>query len=528
MSTFRLRMRFLHASIAVISLITVLFFCLWNIGYPSMRSHDESYHTKVIQEMHWSGDWIRLTMNGQPYFGKPPLKMWLTSIPLWLFGESNFSYRLLDGLAGAGTIIVTFLLALRLGVPLLAAWLSAFLLIASRSFLFDCRVRYGTQDSLLVFLISLAMYIAWDILQLLPFQDAETRRTLQKKVLVFSLLTGLAVCTKSAAGLLPAIVLVVHLLMEKKLFALLKLGLPVFVLATLVLLIPPGIYFVPRSIADPLTWHYVLGYDLKDRLLTTGFHRGPWYVYIAAIFRRGYIVNSTLAVLTFGYAMFTFGRPVHRFLFIWFLIPVAGFSLFKSRVEYYIAPAYPPFAILASILITTLFTAAGAAYRLALSGSRIAQVRTAAIVALLVLATYKTGIQLSKNTDAVLYPEPKLMFEIAATRIREQVKGDKQAQPSVLLYNLPWDLGPRINMRRIRNAIYLGFLHPYATTTGSIEELREFAERPGTRYVIAPVEEKDLILQSTNPASVEMITPGLFGVTEKPGMPIRWVAVRYN
>ncbi|MCC6954816.1 MAG: hypothetical protein IT290_11925, partial [Deltaproteobacteria bacterium] len=85
-----------------VAVITALacFFCLFRLGAWSFGDGDQTTHSKVVQEMVYSGDWWNPTNAGVPYYNKPPLKMWMVATIVSLFGETNFIYRSIDGTAG--------------------------------------------------------------------------------------------------------------------------------------------------------------------------------------------------------------------------------------------------------------------------------------------------------------------------------------------------------------------------------------------------------------------------------------------
>ena len=59
---------------------------------------DEGRYVGVAWEMMRSGAWLVPTLNGLPYFHKPPLMYWIDASGMWLFGPSAFSARLAPAL----------------------------------------------------------------------------------------------------------------------------------------------------------------------------------------------------------------------------------------------------------------------------------------------------------------------------------------------------------------------------------------------------------------------------------------------
>ena len=54
---------------------------------------DEGRYVGVAWEMMRSGDWLVPTLNGLPYFHKPPLFYWITAASMSLFGPHDWAAR---------------------------------------------------------------------------------------------------------------------------------------------------------------------------------------------------------------------------------------------------------------------------------------------------------------------------------------------------------------------------------------------------------------------------------------------------
>lgn len=65
---------------------------------------DETRYLSVAWEMRQDVDWIRLHLNGLPYFDKPPLLFWLINLMWSVSGISVWSARLAVLLSGAGCV----------------------------------------------------------------------------------------------------------------------------------------------------------------------------------------------------------------------------------------------------------------------------------------------------------------------------------------------------------------------------------------------------------------------------------------
>ena len=75
---------------------TVVLVLVWLTVTAWMRPlmlPDEGRYVGVAWEMVRSGDWLTPTLNGLPYFHKPPLFYWITATSLWLFGNHEWAAR---------------------------------------------------------------------------------------------------------------------------------------------------------------------------------------------------------------------------------------------------------------------------------------------------------------------------------------------------------------------------------------------------------------------------------------------------
>ena len=78
---------------------TILLFCIGLAILPALLINlgdltfidDEGIRSLVALEMTWRGEWVQATLNGEPYFKKPPLYNWFLAFAFWLAGEANES-----------------------------------------------------------------------------------------------------------------------------------------------------------------------------------------------------------------------------------------------------------------------------------------------------------------------------------------------------------------------------------------------------------------------------------------------------
>ncbi len=78
-------------------LLLGLLFLAWllaTIWIRPLALPDEGRYAGVAWEMVRSGQWLTPTLDGLPYFHKPPLFYWLTAISIEVFGPTEWSVRL--------------------------------------------------------------------------------------------------------------------------------------------------------------------------------------------------------------------------------------------------------------------------------------------------------------------------------------------------------------------------------------------------------------------------------------------------
>lgn len=81
---------------------------LSQIGAAGLYDPNEGMYAEIPREMLLLRDWVTPHFNFVRYFEKPPLLYWLTAIAYQLFGVSQFSARLVTGLAGVAGVGIVY------------------------------------------------------------------------------------------------------------------------------------------------------------------------------------------------------------------------------------------------------------------------------------------------------------------------------------------------------------------------------------------------------------------------------------
>jgi 4-amino-4-deoxy-L-arabinose transferase-like glycosyltransferase len=397
---------------ALILLSCASFLFLWNLGASSISVRsDEVIYVRITQSIIHNGDLLPLKHGNVPTFEKPPLKLWLGSIAPAVFGESNFTFRVLDGLLGIVAVAITAILAYAVTQHLLIALLGAALLlgmpelvIAQHSF------RHAVLDGLLCVLTLLGALQSWRIV---TSPGGITRLD----SCILGAIWSLAVLTKSVAGLVPALcsllaIAVTRPSSEVRLGwrnALLIVALPIFAFgsyATLLWLLAGG-----KALS------VFLGVEILERALSgfEGHNTGSSGFYLWYLFVRAGVIPQALLIAGLCGASITFRyRKEIRFLVAWCVLPIALYSCAASRVPWYLSPYFPLVSILAIVGTCALTKEFWSRDR------RIPAILTAALITLLSLPPFFRAVL--RNVNEVLHDTERLQIDLLVEGLRTQYK----------------------------------------------------------------------------------------------------------
>lgn len=122
----------------------------YNLGATSLYNWDEAKHAVIAREIAADNHWISPTFHGNPYFFKPPLRMWLSALTFKVAGVNEWTVRLWSALFAIGTILSLYVIGRRLWGTRVG-FLSAFILLTSHQYIYNHCARTGETDSMLIF-----------------------------------------------------------------------------------------------------------------------------------------------------------------------------------------------------------------------------------------------------------------------------------------------------------------------------------------------------------------------------------------
>ena len=149
--------------------LVVLLCCvpLFNgLGNIEMEN-DEALYSYSVETMLAQGDWLTpkaLPSETMPFLEKPPLKFWMTALPLrlGLLPDNEFGLRFMDALMGSLAFLYVFAIGRRLAGPV-CGLASALLLFSHGHLLFTHGLRTNNMEAAVVLAYCGGLYhfLAW-------------------------------------------------------------------------------------------------------------------------------------------------------------------------------------------------------------------------------------------------------------------------------------------------------------------------------------------------------------------------------
>jgi 4-amino-4-deoxy-L-arabinose transferase-like glycosyltransferase len=302
---------------------------------------DEGRYIGVAWEMLRSGHWLTPTLDGLPYFHKPPLFYWITAASLRLFGMSEWAARLAPLLGAAAGASALFLFARRWADQRVAA-LALLVLVTQPLFFFGA--QFANLDMLVAGCIGAAI-LAFAHAALGAAAGAPRQKA---SLAIGYLFAALGVLAKGLIGaVLPGLVILAWLLVLRRQRAVLSLlwlpGIALFLAVA-------GPWFVAMQGRFPDFSHYFIVVQHFGRYAQAGFNNAqpfwffplvlavlalPWSPWLARATRRAYWDDAERG-------------PVRKLMWLWLVIVTVFFSLPQSKLVGYILPVTLPLAFLAA------------------------------------------------------------------------------------------------------------------------------------------------------------------------------------
>jgi len=320
-----------------IFLVVLLLFVFFpGLRVPGLAGYDDALYAHEAKEMLRTGDWWNVRFNGELNFEYPPMFLWLDASSMRIFGVNDFAAKLPAAVAGLGTVLALYFLALRMSGDDAFAWGSALVLATTQPFL--KLAGHAMTDVPFTFFCTLALL----------FYAMAMNEGRGPWLPLAGVAVGCAILTRSVLGLTPLAVIAVHMIFWRRVASLWSKQ---FVTA------------IMFSLAIPLVWmgsQYRLhsGAFLAGHLgfvsqkvtgANAGIVHGVTYSVFGVELAKYYWPWLPVMLAGLVYQMRVMRKDsAAAFAVIWALAVVVPLGFAGTQYGRYILPAFPPFAMLST------------------------------------------------------------------------------------------------------------------------------------------------------------------------------------
>lgn len=314
----------------------------WSAGLRALELPDEGRYVGVAWEAIRSGQWLVPTLNGQPFFHKPPLFYWITEAAMTLFGVNQFAARAAPVLGAWLAAVSLFVLLYRWAGAQAARAAVLVLLALPMCFLGG---QYANLDMLVAGCIGATVALTADALLR---QRAGLRW--RPVLLAAYAMAGIGILAKGLIGIvLPGLIVLGWLATQRRWRDLPRLLWLPGIAAMLAVAAP---WYLAMQQRFPEFLHFFFVVQHLQRFASGGFNNVQPFWFFPAVLLVFQL--PALPWLALGWAG-PRRRPAddpHRLvpLLLWWLgVVVVFFSLPQSKLVGYILPAVPPIAALTAL-----------------------------------------------------------------------------------------------------------------------------------------------------------------------------------
>lgn len=320
--------------------VTAFFFVLAGLGSVGILDNNEGLYAEIPREMLSSNDWrlwVIPHLNGLPYMEKPPLLYWLTAFSFALFGESEWSARVVPALSSLAC--VGMLMAFGSSIRRQQAGRLAALMFISG-------IGVAAMSRVLMFDMLLTALLTAALMFVFRFLQEGVGRHLRWSY--FFLALALLAKGFVAIVLFELVALGFILVMRRT---------PRDILRTVLQLLDPwsiALFFavaapwhIVASMTEPIfAWFYFINEHVLRFLGTREPHDyysgAPWYYLprmLIYLFPWSLILPILLFVRSGGFHYDSVA--LRRFLLLAWLMPLLFFSISSAKANYYLVAVMP-------------------------------------------------------------------------------------------------------------------------------------------------------------------------------------------
>lgn len=325
---------------AIVIAIAIMFLYLFMSSRTTLLDRDEPRYARVTVEMVESGNYLVPTFNGESWLDKPVLMYWLMSLPVRIFGPTEFACRFFSAIGTAITCFLTFLIGRQLFNT--KAGLLAMVILASNCMFLMVGTSAIADAPLLPFIVGVMLVFITAI--------KNSMRTIH--IILMGIGLGLGMLTKGPMGLFPLFAIFTILWLSRKSisnlkYIILKIGISIFI-GFLIL----AAWAIPVNHATNGEFVSVfLGHHVFARALRPMENHGgnfllflPYYIpiIIGGLFPWTLYLPGSLSALLRNRLG---GMEIRNILIGWIVPIVVLMSLAATKLPHYIIFTWPAFAM---------------------------------------------------------------------------------------------------------------------------------------------------------------------------------------
>jgi 4-amino-4-deoxy-L-arabinose transferase-like glycosyltransferase len=320
------------------------------LGMVHLFDWDEVNFAESAREMICSGNYLKVQINFQTFWEKPPLFIWLEAISMRFFGVSEFAARLPNAIVGIITLLVLFVLGKKIFDKTFGLfWALAY----AGSFLPHFYFKSGIIDPVFNLLIFLGIYFVFKTS--LPDGTYKIEKRVHSAFFA-GLFLGLAVLTKGPVALIiSGLTILIYLIVKKsiRIFSLKEI-----LVFTLSLITIASSWFLFMFIVDgPFFIKEFIEYQIRLFNTRDAGHGGPFFYHFLVLLigcfpASMYVFKSFRKQYSDSYQQ----RELKVFMIISLFVVLILFSIVKTKIVHYSSFCYFPITFLAAYTIYKVHT----------------------------------------------------------------------------------------------------------------------------------------------------------------------------
>ncbi len=312
------------------------------LGQVHLFDWDEINFAECAREMIVTKDYLRVQIDFQPFWEKPPLFIWLQVLAMKVFGINEYAARFPDALAGVATLATLYYAGKRTVNERMAAW---WVLLYAATWLPHFYFKSGIIDPVFNLFIFLAVFQVY----LVRFGRKQVLHALLSGVFL-----GLAVLTKGPAALLiSGLAFAAYLVLNKGLGGY-KTG-HILLIALATVLVTASWFGIEVAAHGWALVKEFIDYQVGLFSQNIADHQEPWYYHPIVLL----IGCFPASLFLFQYSRKRVGeaeqtRHFTRWMWILFWVVLILFSIVKTKIVHYSSLCYFPLTYLAALQLYRL------------------------------------------------------------------------------------------------------------------------------------------------------------------------------